>query len=267
MKLSFNNILAEFSEKGAYLKGLYINDISIIRESPDSISTHGGSAVLFPYANRVKNAEYEYDSIKYTLPKNDNGNSIHGLIRDEMFEYGSGKNYIEFFKNFKNEAYPGEAFIKIRYEIKNNEFLTKFSVKSLNKDIPVEIGFHPYFNIYGTPEMRVENKAYKLEYKDNHFPDGNSSITDLNSLDLLKTELDNTFFVKDNILLKDDKHSIIIKRLNMDYLVIYNGKYAGNDSIAIEPMTGAPDAFNNNIGLINLKKNEILDCGYSIELV
>ncbi len=267
MKLSFNNIFAEFNEKGAYLKDLYMNNIQIIREESDNISTHGGSAVLFPYANRVKNAEYEYNSIKYNLPKNDKNNSIHGLIGDEIFEHSSGKCYIEFFKNFRNFAYPGEAFIKIRYEIKNNEFITKFSVKSVNTDIPVEIGFHSYFNIYGTPEIKVENKAYKLEYMDNFFPDGNSSLIDLNSLNLLKTKLDNTFYVKDNILLNDDKHSIIIKRFNMDFIVIYNGEYAGNDSIAIEPMTGAPVAFNNNIGLINLKKNEIFECGYSIELI
>lgn len=39
-----------------------------------------------------------------------------------------------------------------------------------------------------------------------------------------------------------------------DYFVIYNGKYSRGESVAIEPMTSAPDTFNNGIGVITLKK-------------
>ncbi|MEM0139200.1 MAG: aldose 1-epimerase, partial [Ferroplasma sp.] len=81
------NSYAEFSSIGAYLIKLVLNGVEIIRKSNDGISTHGGAAVLIPFGNRIRNAEYTYNGKKYLLPKNDGKNSIHGLVRDINFDY------------------------------------------------------------------------------------------------------------------------------------------------------------------------------------
>ena len=52
----------------------------------------------------------------------------------------------------------------------------------------------------------------------------------------------------------------------MPYIVIYNGEHAGNNAVAIEPMTGAPDAYHNGIGIISLDKGNEFKCSYSIEV-
>ncbi len=267
MDIKFNKTAASFDAKGAYLKELKINDNIIIKKTYDNNDTHGGAAVLFPFGNRIKNAEYKYKNIKYTLPKNDGNNSIHGLIRNEIFDYNKYENGIEFYKNFEDTNYPGKAFIKINYEITDNIFNTYFYVKSTENEIPVEIGFHPYFYINGYYNIYYKNRLKMMNYVDTYFPDGTYTDLDLKNKNLLDIVLDNAFYLDGDIILNDDSHTVKIIRYNMPYIVLYNGIYANGNSIAIEPMTGAPNVFNNNIGLINLKKNHEFKCGYSVELL
>ncbi len=251
---------------GAYLEELWINGSTIIRKSPDSHATHGGSAVLFPFGNRIKNAVYRYNGRKYRLPKNDGKNSIHGLVRDVLFNYICGKNYMEFYTYFRSKSYPGNAEISIRYEIMGKEFKTIFSVKSVSGSIPVEIGFHPYFRITGKYSIDYSGNAMELEYRDGYFPDGRYFPVDLRKADLRAKKFDNSFFIDSDISIRDENHKILIKKKNMPYTVIYNGKYAGNDSVAVEPMTGAPDVYHNSMGLITLEKGKKFMCSYSVSL-
>jgi aldose 1-epimerase len=267
MRLEYNSFAANFNLKGAYLEELKNGELDIIRKSMDGNSTHGGAAVLFPFGNRIRNAKYSFNKKDYELPKNDGENSIHGLVRDVDFDFFEEDNYIEFSTNFKSISYPGEAQIKIRYEIMENVFKTTFHVKSINNEIPVEIGFHPYFSVSGPYSISYSGTMKKLNYECQYFPDGSTADVDYNNRVLNHMPLDNCFELNSPVILKDNKHSIKITRTNMPYLVLYNGKYAGKNSVAIEPMTGAPDAFNNGIGLIKLNKGSEFECSYYIELL
>ncbi|MEM0132380.1 aldose 1-epimerase [Acidiplasma sp.] len=268
MKISYNNSYAALNNSGAYLHDLYLNGTPILMPSTDNIDTHGGSAVLFPFGNRIRDGEYEYKNQLYKLPKNDGNNSIHGLIRDFNFEYDAdNKNEITFSGIFQHPGYPGRAQIKINYVISQNKFITNFYVKSLDLQIPVEVGFHPYFLVSGRYTLNYNGKLKMMNYMDTYFPDGTYTDFDLNDHDLSSYSLDNAFKLHGDIKLIYDDHEIRIHRKNMDYIVLYNGRYASGKSIAIEPMTGAPDVYHNKIGLINLKKDEIFECGYEIELL
>ena len=252
---------------GAYLEELYIDGKSIIRKSPDRHVTHGGAAVLFPFGNRIRNADYFYGGLEYHLPQNDGKNSIHGLVRSMLFNYISGKDYIEFYTYFRSKSYPGIAGISVRYEIQENEFRTLFTVKSLSRTIPVEIGFHPYFTVNSEYSIDYTGTAMELEYKDEYFPDGNYFTVNLKHTDMNRLKLDNAFLIESDILLSDENHRVLIKRKNMPFAVIYNGEYAGENAVAIEPMTGAPDVYHSEIGLVNLEKGKIFQCSYSISLL
>ena len=82
-----------------------------------------------------------------------------------------------------------------------------------------------------------------------------------------RLKLDNAFLIESDILLSDENHRVLIKRKNMPFAVIYNGEYAGENAVAIEPMTGAPDVYHSEIGLVNLEKGKIFQCSYSISLL
>ncbi len=267
MKLEHNGFHANFNPIGAYLEDLQKDGIPIIRKSRDKNSTHGGAAVLFPFGNRIQNAEYTFNNTQYSLPENDGKNSIHGLVRELAFDSNSGENFIEFSSHFKSMFYPGEAYIKVKYEITGNMFVTSFYVKSLTSRIPVEIGFHPYFNVHGSYSISYNSRMKKFNYRDMYFPDGSTVDVDYNGKELNKMPLDNCFYLDSTVILKDEKHSIRMARKNMPYLVLYNGQYAGNDSIAVEPMTGIPDVYHNMVGLVTLEKNAEFVCSYSIEII
>ena len=95
MKMEYNGFIGNFNSRGAYLEYLEKDGIDLIRKSLDGNSTHGGGAVLFPFGNRVRNAEYTYDNRNYQLPRNDGKNSIHGLVRDLIFDSIECDNYID----------------------------------------------------------------------------------------------------------------------------------------------------------------------------
>lgn len=266
MRIGDGNTGCSLNQMGAYLEELWISGKSIIRKSNDGHMTHGGAAVLFPFGNRIRNAVYEYNGIEYKLPKNDGKNSIHGLVRNVLFNYISGNNYVEFYTYFRNISYPGNAEISIRYEINGTELKTIFTVKSLSGTIPVEIGFHPYFSVTGKYSIDYSGNAMELQYKDVYFPDGQYIPVTLRKIDLRKSKLDNAYIIDSDIYLRDENHRILISRENMPYTVIYNGQYAANDAIAVEPMTGAPDVFHNGMGLITLQKGKEFRCSYSVSL-
>ena len=267
MRIGDGNTGCSLNQMGAYLEELWISGKSIIRKSNDGHMTHGGAAVLFPFGNRIRNAVYEYNGIEYKLPKNDGENSIHGLVRNILFNYISGNNYVEFYTYFRNVSYPGNAEISVRYEINGTELKTVFTVKSLSGTIPVEIGFHPYFTVTGKYSIDYSGNAMKLQYKDVYFPDGRYIPVNLRRLDLRTAKLDNAYIIDSDISLRDENHGILISRENMPYTVIYNGEFAGNNAIAVEPMTGAPDVYHNGIGLITLKAGEKFHCSYSVSLL
>lgn len=267
MKLEYNGFHANLNPGGAYLEDLKKDNIDIIRKSTDGDSTHGGAAVFFPFGNRIRNAEYNYNNKTYFLPKNDGKNSIHGLVRDLVFDSHSGNNFIEFSNRFKSGSYPGEAEIKIRYEIMGNAFVTSFYVKSLTGTIPVEVGCHPYFNTTGSYSISYRGVMKEFNYMDEYFPDGNTTDVDYNEKELNDISFNNCFYLNSPVILKDEKHSVKIIRNNMPYMVMYNGQYAGKNSIALEPMTGTPDVYHNLIGLISLDKNAEFKCSYSIEII
>jgi aldose 1-epimerase len=267
MMLETGSVKCRLNQRGAYLEELFIHGKSIIRKSPDRHATHGGAAVLFLFGNRIRGAVYNYKGKEYRLPQNDGKNSIHGLVRDMLFNYIAGKNYTEFYTYFSSESYPGVAEISVRYEVHENEFRTVFTVKSISGTIPVEIGFHPYFTVTGRYSIGYTGEALELEYRDRYFPDGKYIPVNLKYTDLRELSLDNAFLIDSNILLEDEHHRILIKRENMPYTVIYNGEYAGNNAIALEPMTGAPDVYHNGIGLIELEKGRVFRCSYSVSLL
>ena len=46
--------------------------------------------------------------------------------------------------------------------------------------------------------------------------------------------------------------------------MLYNGRYAGNNYVAVEPMSSAINAFNTGEDLVVLKKNQSFNFGFSV---
>lgn len=268
IRITGGKSIAELHMEGAYLSNLVLGGTEILKKSPDGEPTHGGSAVLIPYAGRVRNAEYTYKGKAYTLPRNNGENSIHGFLKDQVWELESeNSNSATFQCNFKNSGYPGEIETQLRYSLQDTKLSVRTMVKNVGETpVPLLIGFHPYFSASGSWSIKHAEKLRKLNFMDQYFPDGTFSDVEFNSMENMSSmELDNCFLGGGRIELSSESHSIAIERTGMPYLVIYNGKYADGRSVAIEPMTGAPDSFNNGMGLIELEGGSNYECAFSVE--
>jgi len=237
---------AEILDKGAYLYSFKVKSKDILLEGREE-QTIGGMALLIPFANRIKVGEYYWRGKKYELPKNSEGNAIHGLVRDKIWDVESLKSdEVTLSLYLKDPGYPSPLFIKVKYSLDYSSLTTAISVKNEGEEAPLVVGAHPYFIVKGNWRIFPE-KAKRLIMKDK-IPTG-----EMEDFTMTQGEYDDCFLLKGNVTLISDYSKVTIEKENMDFIQIYTGQPS---AVAVEPMSGAPDAFHNGIGLITLKEGD-----------
>lgn len=267
--ISLEGSKAEIKPEGAYMSSLLLDGKEIIKESKDGHQTHGGAAVLIPYAGRVRNARYVYEGTEYNLPKNNGENSIHGFLKNLKWDVRENEGTSVLLScEFSDPGYPTSIRADVNYELEKNKLTVSTAILNTGgKTAPLLIGFHPYFRISGDWSIKHTSELEQLNFVDGYFPDGTSTPVDFNGLTRMNDmEFDSCFRGGGAVSLRSDSFTMRMERENMPYLVVYNGTYSEGKSVAIEPMTGAPDSFNNGIGRIDLHSSEEFRCSYSIEV-
>ncbi len=268
VRLSEGDDFAIVDRKGAWIKRLSLDHKDILKESTDGKTTHGGACQLIPFAGRVRNASYSLDGAGYTLPRNDGENSIHGFVRNMHFDSGireDGKSAA--FHVLATEAgYPSELDVTITMGVERHRFAAAYVVRNAgDRRAPLVIGSHPYFLFIGKWRLSHSERLERLVLTGGYFPDGTVEQADFNaSTDTGLMRFDDCFRGGGTLTLSDDEKDIVIRRNNMQYFLIYNGIYSEGRSVAIEPMTGAPDAFNNGMGLCLLDPGAVFRCSFEI---
>lgn len=231
---------------------------------------------LSPFACRMKNAQYKFDEKIHTIKKFLLGNNaIHGLLYDGAFtitdqyadELSAGV-ALKYVYNAEDSGYPFYYDCVVAYHLKKSNELTVIT-EIINKDkglIPIQDGWHPYFTLgKKIDELQLEFQSKEMVVFDAALvPTGGLvAYHEFGSLKKIgDTQLDNCFAVnfaecqplcvlrdadkKLQIEIRPDKH--------YPYLQIYTPPH--RNSIAIENLSAAPDAFNNKMGLIILQPGE-----------
>jgi len=260
MKIRNGNTEADVLRKGAYLYSFSVNGKDIILRGNLYRPTRGGMALLIPYANRVKGGEYEFDSVKYSLPKNKEGNAIHGLVLDKVFNVSEKKeDEVSLEYLLSHDGYPTTLRCNVTYKALDRGLSVKIKVKNEgDKRAPLTVGAHPYFVI--AEDWRViTNDDVKQCLMKNNIPTGEFVETKIEH-----KEYDDCFLVEGDVQLISSYSSILIRRENLPFLQLYTGI---KGALAIEPISGAPDAYHNRLGLkiINPKEEETFS--FSIEVL
>lgn len=246
--------------EGARITELQINKTDIIKEQvgfdyKDSFA----SAVLFPFASRIAKGTYYFKGEKHQLECNQDGkNALHGLIYNKkftLFEENANENQcsvtVRYFENNLNIGFPFKFSIAFTYTLSENNLQIQVTVKNIDeKSFPFTLGWHPYFL---TENM---NESY-LKFKSNQQVDFDENLItkeliDYNSKGDFKIEdkqLDDCF------VLKKDSFKFFTPSYNFEittdaeenFLQMYTPE--NRSIIAIEPMTGISNSFNNKIGL------------------
>lgn len=252
------------------LHGTYFNCIDgfeSVKEAKEKITTAFKSAKISPFVCRLQNGQYNYNGQSYTIRKNYLGNhALHGLIYDAVYELGNITESEEAasisltYQYQKNDpGFPFEYTIRLLWELKPNNSLTvTTSINHHNEGpIPYADGWHPYFTLGGPIDQYwlQFDADTQLEFDAALIPTG-KKIKDERFLQKHSLEnifLDNSFELVPGgkCMLNNDQLQLeVVPDQSYPILQVYIPEH--RKSIAIENLSGAPDNFNNGIGLLML---------------
>lgn len=234
--------------------------------------------ILAPFPNRIANAKFSFEGNDFELPINrpKEGLALHGFLYNQPFEIlQHEEKFIVLQYNYTNtfSAFPFLFTLIVAYELLDSgELKIKTVVKNTGEKImPFGVGWHPYFVIDDSIDtMCLKMLACdKMELK-NNIPTEKLEcfLTENKSLNLKEYHFDDCFVFNQpeiKFQLVGQKYQLNINAKsanNYPYFQIYTPKT--RDSIAIEPMSCAPNAFNNKIGLLEIGVGQSYSFEYNI---
>ena len=258
---------------GASLDELNIRNIKVITNLyPLDYKKTYPSSILFPFANRINDGQFNFNGSNYNLQCNEKqlNNAIHGLVYNKAF-------LVDELKKFENHAeiklyyeelnpptgYPFKFRVELTYKL-TNEFLSlKINVINLDdKKLPFTVGWHPYFKSVDLDKSKIQFDCIKkIKCNKNNIALGFEPFNSKMPLSLRKRRFDDAF-VLENPYVKffTPEYDLVLKSSEKEsFLQLYTPM--NTNAIAIEPMTGVSDSFNNKIGLKKLSPGQ----SYSIE--
>lgn len=277
---------------GAMLQGLTLRNNGDLYElidayaDPVQVSENEAfkSSHLIPFPNRVDRGLYQFNGQTYRLTPNHiaEDNAIHGLVLNRKFDakFEQNEHAATLTLQHDFEGTPGFPFpflTTIIYTFQTGQLNCSVLVHNLgSQPMPMGVGWHPYFKL---GDKKINDLSLKLpegrriETGERMIPTG--KLVDYNQFrtaaPIGQTPFDIGFYVNNNgeeaittLFDEERKVTLLVSQKNCPYLQIFIP--SSRNSIAIEPMTCAPDAFNNGLGLETLKSGEHVETWYSVTL-
>jgi len=264
-------------------------------ESPASLRQHApanGSAALIPWPNRVHRARYRFLGEEYALPVNTGeGNAIHGLLFDKPWRVGEAEasrtaarltcEYVLSEEDFP--GYPFRLLAQIQFRLSKDGFEALTTVMNTGRvKLPLAVGFHPYLKAGPTRDGRIDGYrltipgARRLRLRE-MIPTDEQEPVEGTSYDFRtprligETRFDDCYTGlshsggRASVRLYNDALGFGVELWQEEaygFLQVYTPPH--RRAIAIEPMSGAPDAFNNGMELTVLESGARFKAAYGI---
>ncbi|HLO81436.1 MAG TPA: aldose 1-epimerase [Chitinophagaceae bacterium] len=274
---------------GAILNAFHLNTpdgpVNVIdgyqsREDFEQRVTQGfRSAKLSPFVCRLNQSTYSWKGAEYKLDNKFvlNGSALHGILYDAAFdiiESTSSDDSCSVTMRYQYDGdltgYPFPYNCTVRYCLGVGGKLTiqthLSNPAAAKQAIPISDGWHPYFKLGGqVDDWWLEMASDQmLEYDQALIPTGKyvTNAAFYPGRKIGGISLDNGFLLRENIspicVLRNESLTVeFIRVKNYPYLQLYIP--GSRDSIAIENLSAAPDAFNNGMGLTILEPGEKID--------
>ncbi len=133
------------------------------------------------YANRIALGEFMLDGVKYSLPINSKGQSLHGGLKGmdsvawDVVEYTPSFILFRLVSPDGEEGYPGTVTVDMSYELtEENEFVIKYRATT-DKATVLNLTHHSYFNLKGEGEGDITDHMLQIN-SDFFLPVTNVSI-------------------------------------------------------------------------------------------
>ncbi len=271
---AFGALLNAFSIPIQYSVLNVVEGFSSVEDAEQNIVSAYKSAKLSPFACRMKHGTYSFHQKEYTVQKSYlDVHAIHGILFDAIFEIknsyaGNDKALVELVHQYKGTdvGYPFSFELTVIWVLEANNKLSVSTAIIHQNDfaIPYADGWHPYFTLGESVDactLQFDSNTM-LEFDETLIPTGkllpDNRFT--SSIKLKDIFLDNCFVLDPLVehpacVLKGSKAILqITPHSSYPYLQIYTPLH--RQSIAIENLSAAPDAFNNGMGLQLLQPNQ-----------
>lgn len=249
---------------GGSLTGLTVRDTVIINKitDPRPVDIHY-SSFLFPFVNRLDGGEFRFRESEYQFPINEveNNNAIHGLLFDQLFKIqnvtcNEARAIVDLHYHYKGDLtyFPFPFEIKVKYTFTLQEISVDITAHNLGtEEFPFSLGWHPYFNLPYTENNHLSFDSKNIvRVNDRCIPVGVEEFNESLRLDVSKDRIDDCYELKspDCHLTTSEYELSLTSSAASKYLQIYHPP--GTNHVAVEPLTGITDCFNNGVGLRTL---------------
>jgi len=264
-------------EQGGSLQELTLLGKNIIKELPDfNYKDSYASAVLFPFASRIENGKYTYKNTNFQLDCNEKGlNALHGLVYNKKFEIAhkiKSRNYasvtLVYQELEESLGFPFKYNIHLTYTLTNDEISLSVTIKNTDDNpFPFTLGWHPYFLSYDLQNSSLSFKSdKKIVFDDNLITNKIEGYNGNHIFNIENKALDDCFILNSNAIgFKTPNYQLEISTNQIqNYLQLYTPENL--PLIAIEPMTGVSNSFNNSIGLQVLQPNTSFSLKWNVKI-
>ena len=240
----------------------------------EEMCASGRGQLLAPWPNRIEDGRYEFEGRSHQLPLDEpeRQNAIHGLVRWSQWsvtEHGTDRATLEH-RLYPSPGYPFTLDLRVEYLLSEEGLSVRAEATNFGSEAcPYGIGAHPYLavgeGLVDELELRVPAET-ALVADERSIPVDRASVagTDLDfrtPKPIGPVELDHCF----TDLERDDDGRARVRLGNVatlwvdesyPYLMLFTGDPlpdVARHSLAVEPMTCAPNAFRSGEGLIRLE--------------
>lgn len=200
---------------------------------------------------------------------------MHGLVFDKEFLFenqntsvNSTSITLSYTEKDKNPAFPYVYKITLIYTFSNTSVALEIKVDNIDSEsFPFTLGWHPYFYSKNLSKSTLKFNADKKVNHNNKMITKNLEATNINELkDLDSGNYDDCFSLRSSkVIFETPTYNFTLNsNLKENYLQIYTPE--NKNAIAIEPITGISDSFNNKVGLQLLKPNTSFSSIYTLSV-
>ena len=277
IELSSGNQEAVVTEVGAGLRTYSAGGHDVLDSyAIDELASSGRGQLLIPWPNRIRDGAYELDGRRHQLDINEpaRNNAIHGLVRWSNWRV-SGRSADRAVLEHALRPRPGYPFtleLRVEYSLSAEGLTVVTTATNAGAETcPYGAGAHPYLTVHAgavdEAVLRIPARSV-LEADERGIP-VRSRPVETTELDFREprpvgpTRLDHCFTDLDRD--EDGRARVVIVGTTLwvdasyPYLMIFTGDGLPDverRSLAVEPMTCAPNAFVSGDGLVLLKPGE-----------
>lgn len=126
-------------------------------------------ALIGRYGNRIKDGKFILDGIEYQLPRNNDGNCLHGggevAFHNRMWDTQLVSNSSITFTTISEDGedgFPGNLFVRVTYALTNDNAITISYEATTDRPTVINLTNHCYFSLSGDPSHDVLNEILYL---------------------------------------------------------------------------------------------------------